>query len=61
MENPALQEEITRVMEMPDVKKRFSAMSVVPTSSTPEEFSKIIASEIAVWKQLAIDNNIKAN
>lgn len=56
-----LQEEIVRVMEMPDVKKRFSAMSVVPTSSTSEEFSKIIASEISVWKQLAIDNNIKAN
>ena len=56
-----LQEEIARVMEMPDVKKRISAMSVVPTSSTPEEFSKIIASEIALWKQLAIDNNIKAN
>ncbi len=56
-----LQEEIARVMELPDVKKRFSAMSVVPTSSTPEEFSKIIATEMSVWKQLAIDNNIKAN
>lgn len=56
-----LQEEIARVMDMPDVKRRFSAMSVVPTSSTPEEFSKIIATEIPLWKQLAIDNNIKAN
>lgn len=56
-----LQEEIVRVMNMPDVKSRFSAMSVVPASSTPEEFAKVIATEIPLWKQLAIDNNIKAN
>ncbi|MBI2728425.1 MAG: tripartite tricarboxylate transporter substrate binding protein [Polaromonas sp.] len=56
-----LQEEITKVMNMPDVKSRFTAMSVVPASSTPEEFSKVIATEIPLWKQLALDNNIKAN
>ncbi len=56
-----LQEEITKVMSMPDVKSRFTAMSVVPASSTPEEFSKVIATEIPLWKQLALDNNIKAN
>lgn len=56
-----LQEEIARVMNMPDVKSRFTAMSVVPASSTPEEFSKVIATEIPLWKQLALDNNIKAN
>lgn len=56
-----LQEEIARVMDMPDVKRRFMAMAVVPASSTPEEFSKLIATEIPLWKQLATDNNIKAN
>ncbi len=56
-----LQEEIARVMTMPDVRSRFTAMSVVPVSSTPEEFSKVIATEIPLWKQLALDNNIKAN
>jgi tripartite-type tricarboxylate transporter receptor subunit TctC len=56
-----LQEEIARVMNMPDVKTRFTAMSVVPVSSTPEEFAKVIATEIPLWKQLATDNNIKAN
>ena len=30
-------------------------------SNTSEEFSKIIATEIPLWKQLAIDNNIKAD
>ncbi len=56
-----LQEEIAKVMNMPEVKSRFTAMSVVPASSTPEEFSKVIATEIPLWKQLALDNNIKAN
>ncbi len=56
-----LQEEIAKVMNMPDVKSRFTAMSVVPASSTPEEFAKVIATEIPLWKQLALDNNIKAN
>jgi tripartite-type tricarboxylate transporter receptor subunit TctC len=56
-----LQEELAKVLEMPDVRKRISAMSVIPGSSTPEEFSKLIASEIAMWRQVAQDNNIKPN
>jgi tripartite-type tricarboxylate transporter receptor subunit TctC len=56
-----LQEEVARVMDMPDVKKRFSAMSVVPASNTPQEFSRLIAAEIALWRQAAQDNNIKPN
>ncbi|WP_421953816.1 Bug family tripartite tricarboxylate transporter substrate binding protein [Polaromonas sp.] len=56
-----LQEEIVRVMDMPDVKRRFNAMSVIPAASTPEEFAKLIAAETALWRQAAQDNNIKAN
>jgi tripartite-type tricarboxylate transporter receptor subunit TctC len=56
-----LQEEIARVMKMPDVKSRFAALSVVPVSSTPDELAKVIATEIPLWKQVAIDNNIKPN
>ena len=56
-----LQEEIVRVMDMPDVKRRFNAMSVIPAVSTPEEFAKLIAAETALWRQAAQDNNIKAN
>ena len=57
----ALQESVARVVDMPDVQKKISGMSVIPMSNTPEEFSKIIAAEIPLWKQLAIDNNVKAN
>ena len=56
-----LQDEVARVVAMPDVQKRMTTMSVIPMSNTSDEFAKVIASEIPVWKQLAIDNNIKAN
>lgn len=57
----SLQEAVARVIAMPDVQKKISGMSVIPMSSTSEDFAKIIASEIPLWKQLALDNNIKAN
>jgi tripartite-type tricarboxylate transporter receptor subunit TctC len=56
-----LQEEVARVMDLPDVKKRIGALSVTPVSSTPEEFSKLIATEIPLWRQVAQDNRIQAN
>lgn len=56
-----LQDAVGKVVAMPDVQKKISGMSVTPLSNTSEEFSKIIASEIPIWKQLATDNNIKAN
>jgi len=56
-----LQVGVAKVVAMPDVQKKMTGMSVIPMSNTSEEFSKVIASEIPVWRQLAIDNNIKAN
>ena len=56
-----LQEEVARVLELPDVKKRITLLSITPTSSTAEEFAKLIATEIPLWKKVASDNNIKQN
>lgn len=55
-----LQEEIARVLAMPDVIKRIAALSITPKGNTPEEFGKLIASEIPLWRKVAQDNNIKA-
>jgi hypothetical protein len=30
-------------------------------TNTPDEFARLIASEIALWRQVAQENNIKAN
>jgi tripartite-type tricarboxylate transporter receptor subunit TctC len=43
------------------VKKRVSAMSVIPVTSTPEDFAKLIAAETSLWRQTARDNDIKPN
>ena len=56
-----LQQEMARAVEMPDVKKRIGGMSVIPFTNTPEEFSRLIETEIPLWRQVAKDNNIKAN
>jgi tripartite-type tricarboxylate transporter receptor subunit TctC len=54
-----LQEEIAKVLLMPDVVKRIATLSITPKSTTPEEFAKLISSEIPLWKKVAQDNNIK--
>jgi tripartite-type tricarboxylate transporter receptor subunit TctC len=56
-----LHDEVVKVVDMPDVKKRITDMSSIPTTNTPEEFSRFIATEIPLWRQVAQDNNIKAN
>ena len=56
-----LNEEVGRVMALPEVQKRLASMSVIPLTSTSEEFVKLIATEIPLWKKVAEDNNIKSN
>ena len=55
-----IHEEMVKIIHMPDVKKLLSALYVVPTTSTPEEMSKLISTEISLWRQVALENNIKA-
>ncbi len=54
-----LNSELVKVVDQPDVKKRISAMSLIPSTNSPEDFARFVAAEIPLWKQLALDNNIK--
>lgn len=54
-------EEIVKALAHPDVRKKLSNLSVIPTSSTPEELNRQINSEIALWREVAIENHIKAD
>jgi tripartite-type tricarboxylate transporter receptor subunit TctC len=56
-----IQEEVARVLDLPDVKKRISALAITPVSNTPEQFDKMITQEINAWRQVATEKNIKAN
>ena len=56
-----LNEEVVRVMALPEVQKSLISKSVITLTSKPEEFAKLISSEIQLWKKVAEDNNIKPN
>jgi tripartite-type tricarboxylate transporter receptor subunit TctC len=56
-----LNEEITKIVAMPDVQRRMTGMSVIPTTASSDEFAKMIASEIPLWRKVAQDNNIQPN
>lgn len=41
-----LAQEVTRILQTPDMKKRLEDQGVVPLGGTPEEFGKLIRSEV---------------
>ena len=56
-----LQDEVARVLNLPDVRERIVALGIDPVASTPEEFSRVIAADIAKWTAVAKAANIKAD
>lgn len=54
-----LANEIAQIVNLPDVQNRIKAMSMIPTSNSPEEFQKSVTADIALWKKVAEENNIK--
>lgn len=54
-----LSAEIQRIVRLPELHDRMSAISVTPAGSTAEEFAKILASDIARWSAVAKASNIK--
>lgn len=56
-----LHTEITTVLRDPESAKRLASEAAEPAIATPEEFSKLIASDIAKWIKVAKQAGIKAN
>lgn len=54
-----LNAELNRIIRLPDVVAALEKQGVVPTGSTPEEFRKLIASEIGQWTEVAREANIR--
>ncbi len=55
-----LHREIVRIVALPDVRERLSALGFEPIASTPEEFSDRIRWEIDKWAKVIRAANIKA-
>ena len=48
-----------RAVDRPDVQARFDKDGVEPVGGTPDEFKALVAREIAQWRALAKQSNIK--
>lgn len=51
--------ELANIYRQPDVTKRFNDQGVEVIASTPEEFSKLLQSEVTKWNKLIKDANIR--
>ena len=54
-----LQAEVARIVKLPDVRERMLQLGIEPEGSTPEEFARVIATEIPLWMSVAKANNIQ--
>jgi tripartite-type tricarboxylate transporter receptor subunit TctC len=54
-----LNAEVTKIMEMDDVKERLSKLGVVSYSSTPEEATAFIKKDVATWAKAIKDSGVK--
>jgi tripartite-type tricarboxylate transporter receptor subunit TctC len=54
-----LQAEVSRIVKLPDVRERMLQLGIEPEGSTPEEFARVIATEIPLWMSVAKANNIQ--
>ncbi len=53
--------EINRVMQLPETQKRFASEGADPVTGTPEDFSRLITTEMVKWAKVAKTANIKAD
>ena len=55
-----LQEEVARIMALPDVAERMAKLDIRPFGTSSADMGKTMATEIQLWSQVAKDNNIQA-
>lgn len=56
-----LSQEATRILSLPDVKTRLLALGAEPTPTTPEQFDAHIRAEIAKFRKIVQDANIRVD
>lgn len=52
--------EIGRVLQLPELRPRWSAEGVETVGSTPEAFARLIQADITKWGRVAVQANLKA-
>ena len=56
-----LNQALGRVLKQPEVQARMRTEGVDPVHSTPEEFSRLLARDLATWAKVVKDGNIKVD
>ena len=56
-----LNREVTRILGLPDVKERLLALGAEPTPITPEQFDAHVRSEVAKFRKIIQDANIRVD
>jgi tripartite-type tricarboxylate transporter receptor subunit TctC len=54
-----LQKNVAAILQMPEIKKLFLEQGAEPVGDTPEQFAKVIASEIQKWTKVAAATGVK--
>jgi tripartite-type tricarboxylate transporter receptor subunit TctC len=54
-----LEEEVARIMRLPETQERLAKIDIRPVGSTAAELGRTLAQEIELWQQVAKTNNIK--
>ena len=52
--------DVARVLDLPDVKKQMETINFIPAPTTPEEFDKIIHSQLVIFDRVARQAGLKA-
>lgn len=56
-----LNAELNRIIQLPDIQEKMKVQLFSSRTSTPEQFAKIIQSDLAKWSKLVKDANIKVD
>ena len=54
-----LQRQVARIVALPDVKERLTALGFEPVADTPEQFGALIKVEMAKWGRVVREANIR--
>lgn len=56
-----LNQEIAKILQMPDVQARFQTLGIERAASTPEEATQRLGQELAQWRKVIQSSSIKAD
>lgn len=54
-----LQKNVSAILKLPDVQKLFMEQGAEPVGDTPEQFAKVISSELQKWTKVATATGVK--